>query len=518
MEDRLKTSKRSVNFFSAGTIEPYGRGLSPSPVGGASERKWTVVQDERRSPSISGAQKSPGSTKSPSTPSVWESPVASRSITLRARAETLSRRTLLSVAGFVFFVVIFVGCVLVFATGQVLDEWLTVILLLAMICTMIASLLVQRSQRNFKKKISMEVSDRAAKLLGIAEDSQGLVQKTRQRADSRGAGGVAATEARIATPPRFRGASQDSNQALQRYISPARDQNTVSASSSLAQGRSGLRMWSQSPIGKYHESRVDSASLDSAEIAKEPRMINLEPGSDGFGVSRLPRTQRSVEALRRWLAVQVLVPYAQREVACSAKLKQLSSLQNVDQALARELLTERSNLDRYVTVPTYPRAMDYARARLRTLAEDTSVSKAKWNSGADWKGRSFETFGMELPTDSELILVALGAYFDERLPPTTAAQAAFTSRFVAFPPSGGTDSIEPWRIKAGAVIFRSKNRPPHFSVIAPGGKVLNVPSGRSNVFIAILLLLQILRDEYDGYAGQIYLGDSSIALLDVLDA
>jgi len=451
--------------------------------------------------------------ESPRFPSKWESPVTKRSMGLNIFCNEVNNNAVASATMYIFMVC----TVLAMISSLVFSYSFLENIVPAMIFTCSVSFCFAvyfvGVLSNLRKKWSFGVTEREAELLAVDRQTD-LVYKTPEPVQTSVKPPASGGSRRLSSAPlRLMKSPSETNEAVQRFISPDRYSGPAATPSPV-----GNRTISVASIGRFHHSRT--TPLDRTDASKDPgaaMQIDYQWRGSPGALNQSSQLFRNVEALRRWLALKVLVPFAERESRISEQLKVLSSTPNVNQASAAALVSERTSLDRYVTVPGYSRSLEYCRSRLRTLAEDTSVSKALWDSGSEWKGRSFEMFGLELPTDSELILTAFGAFFDERLPPNTAAKAAFTSRYIAFPQSEGLDGIEPWRVRAGAVIYRSRARPPEFSVILPGEKVVHPLSGRLNIFHAILLLTQILRDDYDGYAGQIYLGDPSIGLLEVIE-
>eukprot|EP00184_Porphyridium_aerugineum_P006168 CAMPEP_0184698958 /NCGR_PEP_ID=MMETSP0313-20130426/5390_1 /TAXON_ID=2792 /ORGANISM="Porphyridium aerugineum, Strain SAG 1380-2" /LENGTH=152 /DNA_ID=CAMNT_0027157965 /DNA_START=17 /DNA_END=471 /DNA_ORIENTATION=- len=61
------------------------------------------------------------------------------------------------------------------------------------------------------------------------------------------------------------------------------------------------------------------------------------------------------------------------------------------------------------------------------------------------------------------------------------------------------NSIEHWKYKAGVILVQLSYRPPYFTVIAPNGVYLSIPYGRNNTFFSIIVLLYLIKAEYDGY-------------------
>jgi len=248
-------------------------------------------------------------------------------------------------------------------------------------------------------------------------------------------------------------------------------------------------------------------------------------------------SEACVESFRRWFSSHILHPFLLMEEhnrslllsdapphlsnelgSCSSLLHLVMTRLNPDHPLA----AQRKALHRFVSVEGYPRAEEYCLHRLKVLSRDTCMSAFHWDRGDSWGGRTFEAYGFELPTDSELLVHAFGAYFDSLMPVEQEfASGSFTKRFLFFqmdfPDGSGRAEIEPWRRKAGIVLCRVSSRPPHFLVLSPNGGVIEPVPGRNNSFHALILLVRMIQQEYDGYAGPLHLGNRSIDLLRCVD-
>mmetsp|Transcript_37773 Transcript_37773/g.150628 ORF Transcript_37773/g.150628 Transcript_37773/m.150628 type:complete len:394 (+) Transcript_37773:311-1492(+) len=379
-----------------------GDGGTPSPM--------------RSQPGMLGSTRKNG-VHSPTFPSKWESPVTKRSIGLNAYRNEVNNTAVASATMYIFMVCTVLSMISSLLFGYSFLENIVPAMIVACSVSFSFALYFVGVLSNLRRKWSFGVTEHEAKLLAVDRKTD-LVYKTPEPSPTSGKPPASGGSRRLSTTPlRLMKSPSETNEAVQRFISPDRYSGTAATPSPV-----GNRTISVASIGKFHHSRT--SPLDRTDASKDPgaaMQIDYQwKGSPGA----YNHSFRNVEALRRWLALKVLVPFAERESRISELLKVLSSSPNVSQASAAALVSERTSLDRYVTVPGYSRSLEYCRSRLRTLAEDTSVSKALWDSGSEWKGRSFEMFGLELPTDSELILTAFGAFFDERLPPNTAAKGS----------------------------------------------------------------------------------------------
>ena len=70
--------------------------------------------------------------------------------------------------------------------------------------------------------------------------------------------------------------------------------------------------------------------------------------------------------------------------------------------------------------------------------------------------------------------------------------------------------------KDQAMVFQSKNSPPHYKVIL-GDEMWDVPRGRNNMFHALLLFLHHIQAKEHGMLGRVNLRLSGINILWVLD-
>ncbi|UYV80432.1 PHYH [Cordylochernes scorpioides] len=149
---------------------------------------------------------------------------------------------------------------------------------------------------------------------------------------------------------------------------------------------------------------------------------------------------------------------------------------------------------------------EYLVERLKQLAAGGSMSEYRWNSGGKFRGKPW---GDELPTDAAIIFHIFCCYMDSRLPDCYPVGKTFSLQYVKKFPE------KPQLAQDLLYIYQSQNTPPHFQV-ALGKNLVDIPKGRINLFCAILVFLDHIREHHASMLSRVNLGPSGINILCVL--
>ncbi len=238
-----------------------------------------------------------------------------------------------------------------------------------------------------------------------------------------------------------------------------------------------------------------------------------------------------LENLRMWISQTVLV----RLVAeVDDANRQLSKLGITDALIGEAGLEKVKKLASASTQMVPPQVMqqlqhlvpflevthdqEYFLHRVRSLARGGAMSGFKWNGGGSFRGQPWSD---KLPTDAELVMHCLAAYFDSRLPPAKGIVdgRTFTSLYFFRMPD---DKVALAKSRAPVSIVQTGHRPaPHYILQIGsgegGGRKLELAPGRNNLFHTLLLFLHRLKTKENGMLGKVNLGRSGLNVLWVIE-
>uniref|UniRef100_A0A0A9Z066 Transmembrane protein 209 n=2 Tax=Lygus hesperus TaxID=30085 RepID=A0A0A9Z066_LYGHE len=150
----------------------------------------------------------------------------------------------------------------------------------------------------------------------------------------------------------------------------------------------------------------------------------------------------------------------------------------------------------------------YVVERFRTLAQGHGMGDFKWNVGGEIGGKPWER---GYPTDAELLLHLFATYLDLQLPLSPCnsdTSKPFSSNYIAESPGAAKQ-------RKIAIIRHSLN-PPHYNLLIDG-EVQEIPTGRNNLFYAVVLFLYCVKVYEHGMLGRISLGKHGIDMLWIID-
>ena len=111
------------------------------------------------------------------------------------------------------------------------------------------------------------------------------------------------------------------------------------------------------------------------------------------------------------------------------KVKRLAAMHQQpgmpQQLMPAQLAAQLQNLVPFLEATTA--SQDYLVHRLRELARGGAMSGYRWNGGGSFRGREWSE---KLPSDAEIAMHCVAAYFDSRLPPAHGVVDGRTFRFI----------------------------------------------------------------------------------------
>ena len=120
-----------------------------------------------------------------------------------------------------------------------------------------------------------------------------------------------------------------------------------------------------------------------------------------------------------------------------------------------QLAAQLQNLVPFLEVTA---SQDYLVHRLRELARGGAMSGFRWNGGGSFRGRAWSD---KLPSDAEIAMHCVAAYFDSRLPPAHGVVdgRTFSSlHFFRMP----EDKARMAKARSNVAIVQHSARPPHY--------------------------------------------------------
>lgn len=155
---------------------------------------------------------------------------------------------------------------------------------------------------------------------------------------------------------------------------------------------------------------------------------------------------------------------------------------------------------------------EYVVSRIKELAKGGCISEYSWNSGGKFQGKDWDS---HLPSDANLMMSLLAAYFDSQLPPMSLIEPGaqpFTSTYFVQTPSKVDN-----KMKDSFFIYQDSIHPPNFQFCV-GSDKYEVSKGRNNFFHTVLLFLLHVKVKEHGMLGRINLGRSGLNMLWVIDS
>ncbi|VDP32633.1 unnamed protein product [Soboliphyme baturini] len=220
--------------------------------------------------------------------------------------------------------------------------------------------------------------------------------------------------------------------------------------------------------------------------------------------------------LRFWISKTILKPLVAEIDNVDIKLKDLSrSNLTLGECTLSDLqhLSTRADISASICL-LWPYLelcvhQSYLVARLRQLAADSCISCFKWDSSSVPRGKAWDE---HLPTDTEVVFHCFCTYMNTRLPPNPLYLdgKAFTDRYVV------RFGNKPQMNRSFPVLYQSSLNPPHF-VLLFNGEQYDVGKGKYNMFLTLILFLQILKIKSNGFLGSVSLHSSRLNILWVLD-
>lgn len=139
---------------------------------------------------------------------------------------------------------------------------------------------------------------------------------------------------------------------------------------------------------------------------------------------------------------------------------------------------------------------EYLVARTKELCSGGYMSSFSHNKGGKFKGREWTE---DLPTDADIILHVFCVYVNLHHPldPRYPDGKLFGQKYVAIRP-------EEKKEKGTNFIYKEKTTPPQYNVVT-SGITYEIPEGHSNIFVAILLFLHIIKTKEAGMLGPVKL-------------
>ncbi|RWS27596.1 transmembrane protein 209-like protein, partial [Leptotrombidium deliense] len=139
---------------------------------------------------------------------------------------------------------------------------------------------------------------------------------------------------------------------------------------------------------------------------------------------------------------------------------------------------------------------EYLVQRLKDLAKGGCITEFNWNRGASHKGKQWSE---EWPADAQIVMHLFCTYMDSRLPahPSCADGKPFTTMYFK-------TAAEHSSSKSQFYILQTKLNPPHYNVAVQGEGIIEVPSGRNNIFYSIILFLHVININRCGLLGYVF--------------
>ncbi|XP_020633430.3 transmembrane protein 209 isoform X1 [Pogona vitticeps] len=260
-------------------------------------------------------------------------------------------------------------------------------------------------------------------------------------------------------------------------------------------------------------SQAPSAHKDEADLTSKQA---AEEVWARLSVSRqlLDHMDSWTAKFRNWINETILVPLVQEIESVSMQLRRMgcpelqigdASISSLKQAalVKGPLIPTLNTIVQYLDLTPN---QEYLVERIKELSQGGCMSSFRWNRGADFKARKWDT---DLPTDSAILMHVFCTYLDARLPPHPKYPdgKTFTSQhFIQTPdkPDVANENL--------FCIYQSSVNPPHYELIYQG-QVYNLPKGRNNLFHTLLMFLYIIKTKESGMLGRVNLGLSGVNVL-----
>ncbi|XP_065830987.1 transmembrane protein 209-like [Oscarella lobularis] len=154
---------------------------------------------------------------------------------------------------------------------------------------------------------------------------------------------------------------------------------------------------------------------------------------------------------------------------------------------------------------------EYLVQRIKDLARGDSLSCFRWNRGGRWMGKEWD---QELPTDTQILFHLTCSYLDAQLPsnPQRPGRHPFSSNYCMKVP----EKPDPKQRSVNICLYQTKTHPPHFKIIRKD-EIIDIASGRNNLFSALLLFFHHIKTVENGMLGSINLALIGLNILSILD-